>query len=153
MTSISDGLAHHDGHVAFRAGHGIHGHLAAEEALGLLAEAAQDAGRSIDLAPGLPHGLAVLLGEQPSQLLALGIEAVGGTEEDGGTLVGGHVPHGASAVLGGVHGTLDILARGIRDVVDEGSRARVPDGDDGSVRGVAPGSRDEHPHLPVLRYR
>ena len=70
----ADGLADRHGHVPLRAGHRVHGHLAAEEALGLLAEAADDARRGVDLLAGLADGLAVLLGEHAGDLLALGIE-------------------------------------------------------------------------------
>ena len=84
----ADGLPDDHGHVALRAGHGVHGHLPAEDPLGLLAEAADDARRGIDLVARLADGLAVLLGQQRAMSSRSAIEAIGAGDEDARTARG-----------------------------------------------------------------
>ena len=147
----ADGLADGDGHVPFRARHGVHGNLAAEEPLGLLAEAADDAGRRIHLLARLADGLAVLLGEHTRDVVALRHQSIRAGDEDAGPLMSGHPRHGPPTVLGRGHGASHVLPAGRGDRVDEGAGARVPNGDGGPVRGVAPFACDEHArHLALL---
>ena len=97
----ADGLADRHGHVPLRTGHRVHRHLPAEEPLGLLAEAADDARRGVHLLAGLADGLAVLLGQHAGDVLALGHEAIGAGDEDARPFVGWHPRHGAATLLGG----------------------------------------------------
>ena len=99
-----DGLAQREGHVPLRAGHGVHRHLPAEEPLGFLAEALDDADGGAHLFAGLPDRLAVLLGEQAGEVLLLGGQPVSGPEEDVGASVGRQSGYGVPGSTGCLDG-------------------------------------------------